>query len=406
MFQGEVRPRIVTAQPSVPVEIHPGRWLNLYNLLDGRGHDADCGILAELHKDTPDGALLRRRIIVDGGDDYEPFNDSEKYFRCIGQPSVFGSWKTGIFVVCFYQYAHQFRDGVLQNSGSANWTGRPFAHIDSLRLHYLQFKYDIKSEDLIIVKPDTELRQVGYEKGEAFCSMGPDRLMNRPLQPPVQLDADGYEFVELAGLSHKTDNMLGSHATIAPIRWKFNEKEGCYQWVETGKPWKVAEHCGEAASILLDDGSFLTSIRQFGKGTIILTRTEDLFKGPEKMTFNQETTAPRSIYKCRDGQIRLFTNFPPIPNLRHERNPLCEAIVDGELKLRDIRPIADASALHLPWESPFLDLPKYVETHDKRSLLLIRAIDRSQTVGNMALPKLEASAYERQGVHYLEASWE
>ncbi|MBE6390417.1 MAG: hypothetical protein E7043_09670 [Lentisphaerae bacterium] len=416
LIHGPQAPGIFCVQPAGPVEIAPGRWLCLYSMVDGRGHDANCGVFAQLRADAPDGPVLKARVLVPGGDgtNYFPLEDGEEYFRCAGQAHLFGSQKTGVFAVTYYQHAQKWVDGVLQNPGSYFWRKQHGSMLMSrtLRLGMLQLEYDGQNDDWKIVEEPHLLTQAGWEDaGEAFCEFGPGFSLNHALESPVPLNDDGTEFLEYVTITAYDDPYaISGHGTIVPIRYKFDPATRRYRWVQTGRRWRDGnDTLGEASVVRMPDGSgdFLISVRQFlGGGDIILAKVSDPFgAGINRVCRYKGSSAPRTLGVRSDGLMRLFMNDSALSPYHHERNPLYEYQIFPDLSLGEPRIIADAVQLALPWPEPFLDMGQYLEYASGKEMLSFRAFDRVQVVGNEGTEPLSAEAAELYGVHYLKADF-
>ncbi len=416
LIHGQQPSGAVCVQPAGPVEIAPGRWLCLYSMVDGRGHDANCGIYGELRKDTPDGQVLKGRVIVPGGDDtgYYPLGDGEEYFRCAGQAHLFGSQKTGIFAVTYYQHAQKWVNGVLQNPGSYFWRKQHGSMLmsRSLRLGMLQLEYDGQNDDWKIVEEPHLLTQAGWEDSpDAFCEFGPGFSLNHALEPPVPLNDDGTEFLEYVTITAYDDPyMIGGHGTVVPIRYAFNRETRRYQWVQTGRRWRDGnDTLGEVSIARMPDGSgdFLISVRQFlGGGDIILAKVSDPFgAGINRVYRYKGSSAPRTLSVRSDGLMRLFMNDSSLSPYHHERNPLYEYQIFPDLSLGEGQVIADAVQQALPWPEPFFDMGRYLEYAPGKEMLSFRAFDRTHVVGNEGKPPLSAEAADLYGVHYLKADF-
>ncbi|MBE6358537.1 MAG: hypothetical protein E7057_04745 [Lentisphaerae bacterium] len=416
LCRGEIKPGVFCVQPSGPVEIAPDRWLSLYTMVDGRGHDANCGIYGELRADAPDGMVLRSRILVAGGDgtNYSPCGDGVEYFRCAGQAHVFGSQKTGVFAVTYYQHVQKWENGVLQNPGSWHWRQKHGSMLMSgtLRVCMLHLEYDAQADDWRIIEQPHLLAQDGWENSpDAFCEFGPGFSLNHALEPPVPLNDDGTEFLEYLTITAYDDPYaVGGHGTVVPVRYKFDPETRRYRWVQTGKRWRDGnDTLGEVSIVRIPDGSgdFLLSVRQFlGTGDIILARVSDPFvEGIRKVHRYKGSSAPRTLGVRSDGLMRIFINDSDMSPYKHERNPLYEYQIYPDLRLGEPHVVADAVQQKLPWPEPFLDMGRYLEYAPGKEMLCFRAFDRVQIVGNEGSEPLSAEAADLYGVHYLKADF-
>ena len=387
---------VIAAQAAVPVKVAENRYLTVYALLDIRGHDSCCGVVGELRAGSPAGEVKQHVVIAPGGNECRFFDDdAELYFRCVGQPQVFGSAKLNLWVVKYYIYAHKFQNGVLNNPCSVNWSGRPHAAADSLRLYTVQLSYDAANDAIKIVEPES--RVITGNNVFDSCSS------NHALTPPAALNEDNTEFVELVTFTPRGEGLhgTGSHGKVAPVHWKFDEKTHRYKVYRTGEWYQIDDFIGEASVVKTPQGDFIASLRSFGhSGEIVLCRTPDLFAGYGKLVRHKGTCTPRTLYCSSDGTVHLFTNIDWISPYKHERNPLYEFIIDEDLNLSAPETVFDAA--NLPFNTPFADMAKYCEIAPEHEMLLCRVIDLSQTAGNMGFPPITEEGVAASGIYVFE----
>jgi hypothetical protein len=387
---------VIAGQAAVPLQIAPNRYSTIYALIDTRGHDSCCGIVGQLRENTPNGKILQHFEIAKGGNECKFFPDEESlYYRCVGQPQVFGSQKLNCWVVKYYIYAHQFIDGVLHNSFSKQWPGRLHAACDSLRLYTVQLSYDSNLDAIKIVQPETKV--ITNDSIFDLCSA------NHALTPPAALDKDHTQFVELVTFTPRGQGLhnTGSHGKVAPVQWSFDLDSNLYKVTKVGQWWDIDDCIGEASVVKTPEGDFVASLRSFGhSGEIVLTKTSDLFSGFGKLVCHKGTCTPRTLYCSSDGKLHLFTNIDWISPYNHERNPLYEFILDDNLNLTQRETVFDA--ISLPFNTPFADMAKYCEITPHHEMLLCRVIDLSQTAGNMNFPPISNEAVNASGIYVFE----
>lgn len=387
---------VIAAQSAVPVKVADNRYLTVYALLDTRGHDSCCGVVGELREGSPMGEVKQHIVIASGGNECKFFDDDDTlYYRCVGQPQVFGSAKLNLWVVKYYIYAHRFIDGVLHNSFTPRWNGRPHAAADSLRLYSVQLSYDAATDAIKIIEPET--RVITGNAVFDSCSS------NHALTPPAALNEDNTEFVELVTFTPRGEGLhgTGSHGKVAPVHWKFDKKTHRYKVYRTGEWYQIDDFIGEASVVKTPQGDFIASLRSFGhSGEIVLCRTPDLFAGYGKMVCHKGTCTPRTLYCSSDGTLHLFTNIDWISPYKHERNPLYEFVIDENLNLSAPETVFDAATL--PFNTPFADMAKYCEIAPRHEMLLCRVIDLSQTAGNMGFPPITEEGVAVSGIYVFE----
>jgi len=118
------------------------------------------------------------------------------------------------------------------------------------------------------------------------------------------------------------------------VRYAFNAAAGRYDWVETGPAAVDAERQLSEANICgLDDGSWLIAART-GRdgGKTAWWRTRSLFAdGLGAMTLGEPATyGPRTMFRCPDGVVRIFSGSIKESPYGEKRNPLFGWDVDPD----------------------------------------------------------------------------
>lgn len=384
---------------------HPGggalqlgrdRWIVFFATLDPRGWDANRAILYQVRSAAPDGPIIRQGAVALPCEDWDPLGDGQRLFKSCGMPIAFGVPRgarhhgrampnAGVFVVKWYRWAHRRQGGRLLNPSHdrARWPQGVSVKQRTLRLEWMQFTLNDAGDDIRILQPSEPLRQRGFERGDAFCSLGPGLHMNHAMKAPAPADASCTRWIGCDGFVPHREGAVDHHG-IAPVRFDFNPATGLYEWTATG-----------AMTVLPDRRLGETSINRIGSRWVVAARgfeyaggptdtawfsTDDPMAGLGRPRHTPAGPFPRTAFVCADGVLRLFTNDAALNRSPHERAALCCWDVDPDrFTLSNRRVAFDAHAAGLGFDQPMVDMAKLCPAQGGRQLLLFRAIDRSHT---------------------------
>ena len=404
------------------IRVAPRRWVVLFTTIDPRGWDAVKSVLYQLRADAPDGPVLASGVMAGSRDDWDPLGRGEHWSKRNGTPIPFGVPKGAMrngkplptanhFVAHWYRYAHMWRDGKLLNPvtgrGQAEWPEGLASHKKVMRLEWTQFRLRDDERDIEIIQPPRVMRQNGYESDLNYCPFGENFAMNSTLTPPVPLNVEHTEWVEFDTFSTDHD-VHGAHGkmSVAPVRFRFNQRSGLYEWAETGRSFDLqGRPFGESSIVCLPDG-WLLCLRSWGKPqTTVWFRFDDPFGDLGQPRLEASGTGPdegpRLVYRCADGKARLF-GLDRAKSPTNSRNPMLVWELDTEsLSLSEPRVVVESRACGLPFQQPYLDMPKLAPPTEGRQLVLFRAITRRLGANE---EKTEATAAEiaAAGIHYAE----
>ena len=404
------------------IRVSPRRWVVFYTTIDSRGWDAVKSVLYQLRADAPDGAVLARGVVAASRDDWDPLGRGERWSKRNGSPIPFGvpqgAERNGrplpnanLFVVRWYRYAHLPRNGELLNPvtgrGTVEWREGLTLHKRVMRLEWAQFRLREDGRDIEFVQAPQVLRQRGYGSDVEYAECGADWAMNQSATPPAPLNDDATEWVSFDVFS--TDHEVHvPHGRVecAPVRFRFNAATRLYEWVETGRRFDIpGRRLGESC-LARQGAEWLLSFRTWnGVQSTFFYRFDDPFgelgapvqersaRGPDE--------GPRQMYLCADGQARLFGNIRALSPTR-TRDPLWTWNLDPATRaLSEPRLVAAAKDCGLPFQQPYLHMPKLVSGPDGGQYLFFTATTRRLGTNE---EKTGVTDVERAaaGIHYAE----
>ena len=320
---GHTRADDVVPRSANCVQMSATRWLVVYATHGYRGVDDERSIIYQVRSDAPDGPVLKEGFLARSEMDWRepglpPLAAGSVYYKQLGHGVVFGVPKGALIGGKPAPHANLF---------VAKWrvSGRaievktgfmPFESVDRTigqRVEWTQFRLNDREDDIEIVQPAAQMRQKGFETGEAFCSADVKR-MNQSFCQPVAANDDFTEWAETNAFND---------SRVAALKYRFNPESHRYEWVETGPMLgdDPKRGFGEPSLVRLQDGWIVAGR---GTGEIGWAQTKDPFTAWSPLVFTQDPPGhvPLTVYLCADGITRLFCNDIRSNPTRQIRNPL------------------------------------------------------------------------------------
>ncbi len=372
---GHTRADDVVPRSANCIQISATRWLIVYATHGYRGVDDERSIIYQVRSDAPDGSVLKEGFLARSEMDWKEQGlptpaEGSVYYKQLGHGVVFGVPKGALIGGKPAPHANLF---------VAKWrvSGRaidvktgfmPFEGVDrsiGQRVEWMQFRLNDREDDIEIVQPVAQLRQKGFEKGEAFCSADVKRMNQSFCQPVVAND----DFTEWA------DANAFNESRVAALRYRFHPESHRYEWVETGPMLggDPKRGFGEPSLVCLADG-WIAAGR--GATEIGWARAKDPFTAwsPPEFTQDPPGRVPLTVYRCADGVTRLFCNDIRVNSTRQIRNPLFCWDVDVEhgfatSNRREIFSVARGNLPIRPESHAKIDFPHLFPLHGRTQLV-------------------------------------
>ena len=299
------------------IQVSRDRFLLLFATRSYRGVDDALSIIYQVRDGGFDGPVLREGHLAQTRNDWDPFNDGSRYVRQHSHVTGFGVPKgalvqgraaphENLFAIKWYRTMR-----IVDPATGFLRSGRDHPELTArtLGVEWVQVRLNDAEDDLEIVQPAQQLRQRGYEQGDAFCSadMG---WMNQSMVQAVPFNADCTEW---ADVNHFDDRRL------AALKYRYNPQRGVYEWVEIGPA--IGDSLSEA-SLAQYRGEWIISARTGGK--VAWMRTADPFSAsaPVVQFAVPDNNAPLTAYTCPDGVLRLLGGEHSVSPHGSTRNPL------------------------------------------------------------------------------------
>ncbi|MBI4626908.1 MAG: hypothetical protein HY736_27260 [Verrucomicrobia bacterium] len=320
------------AQPSNAVcwPLSKNRYIWIYVITTFQGPDSVRAIAYQIRKDTPDGKLLNEAILSPASDQWDAFNNGEKYFKQQGHGKVFGVPKgavgadgkllpgNNVFCATWYQVPRSIdrKTGRLLMTKNADGSIKHEAHT---RIASIQFKLNAAEDNIDFITPITVLSQNGFTSGESFCALGTEVTgVNQWYTPYVPYNETCTQWVDVRHFYPRG---------IAAAMMEFNSKTGLYEWVRTGSMTKLDRGALIECFINQLGAEWIVGARAFtpqlGTETVWF-KTRDLFGGLGEPFLTPSPGAPhanRSAYLCGDGVLRIFGGNLATSPFKWSRNP-------------------------------------------------------------------------------------
>ena len=354
------------------LQASPRTWLLLYATRGWRAVDDDRSIVYQIRRGTPDGELVKEGMLARSVDDWDATGDGTPYVRQHGHPVLFGMPEgatvddtgaspphAGLFVAKWRIKAAGRLDPA---TGTVSREHDLWERTQGVQ--WAQFRLNEAEDDIDIVQPVTDLRQVGYEAGLRFCAAD-TRSMNQTFTQAVPYSEspstpDGSQWIDV-------NHFDGGR--VAALRYRFDPSAGIYRWTDIGpfvagpEPWRHSE-----VSIARCDDGWIIATRastadRDGSQATGWIRTADPLSDVSDLTLASQppTSSPRTLYRCPDGVLRLLSGDPQASPYGLARNPLYLWDIDPRtLAATDRRVIFDCVATDtLPRETyPVADMGK------------------------------------------------
>jgi hypothetical protein len=346
-----------------------------------RGSDNDRSIFCQVREGSPAGPVLTEKLLKRYREDWDVLGDGRRHLMQHCHAGPFGVPKgaliggrrvphENVFAAAWYRSPRGLGEpGYTDGSNLVDEAYEKRLYENAFFVEWVQFRLNDAENDIEILQPPCQLRQVGYEEGDRFCAAEEGGKMNRWYVPPAPYADDCSEWVQVPHFQHG----------IAAVRFACNGSTGRYEWVQTGPLLRTGEQTGLAAGagrLQLTE----TSTVRYKDRWLILARsaermsktvrgvawlcTDDLFKPLPDPVFPGEplSKSPCSAFICADGVLRLFTNDPASSPYGDDRNPLYVWDVDPDngFRVSNRRTVFDAVAAGLKAREeswPRVDMP-------------------------------------------------
>jgi hypothetical protein len=241
-------------------------------------------------------------------------------------------------------------------------------------VEWLQFRLNEKEDDVEVVQPAAVMHQKGFESGPAFCSGERVAWMNQTFTPAVPFNPEATEWADC-------NHFDGGR--VAVLKYVFNPKRQLYEWTATG-PFLADPRRGLSEASLARWGDrWVIAARTAGDGVAWVT-TADPFAMMPRLQFTTKPagSAPRTLFRCADGVLRLFSGDSFGSPTQNARDPLyCwDVDPDDSFALSNRRLIFDSAGAKLPIRPaavPKIDMCKVLPPQGRTQLLVFRVSVRS-----------------------------
>ena len=388
------------------------RFLVLYATRGWRGIDEDRSIVYQLRAGSYLGPVLKEGMLAATIPDWNP-GDGGRCFQTNGAPSVFGVPKgarirgvvpahANLFVAKWYRNARAYReDGTLYKGIETHELMRRTLHVPAV-----QFRLNDTDDDIEVLQPATELRQVGYETGPHRCSVEDPGDINHGLVNPVPLTGAADEWLDTCQFGWSEPGHFGGNR-VAAVRHRYNRERHRYEWVETGPLLFYPHFPAIEASPIRWRGGFVIAARSYpGNQGANFLRLDDPFApaaaAAGASTVQLPASGPATAYGCPDGLVRFFSGMPG-----QGRNPLyCTAVdPDDGFAVRGRSTVIDLLASGLPLRPearPVADMTKLLPHAGGRTGLVLHRV-RTGAINYPANTPIAVNAAEK-AVHGVYAA--
>lgn len=373
---------VVPAHPN-GIPVSRNRWLVLYATRGFRGVDDDLSIVWQLRRDAPDGAVIREGFFAQTRNDWHAMNDGGAWVRQHGHPVGFGVPKgariggrpaanANVFVAKWRRVARAFNK---ERNEVEHATARQESRELTLDVEWVQFRLNEREDNIELLGAPAELRPAGHPRGPLTLDGAKTGWMNQSFVQAVPFNRGCTEWIDC-------NHFQGGR--VAPLRYRFDEKRGRYDWVQTGPLMTAGKTPVSEASIApYRDGWVIAARLGEGRGVAWL-RTDDPFRKGQTLGIAAEPPAnsPLTLYRCADGRLRLLTGDAAASPYKASRNPLYmwDVEVESGFRAHNRAVVFDTFAAKLPVRpesQPKVDMAKILPAVNGRHYLVHRFSVRS-----------------------------
>lgn len=426
---------IIPAHPN-GIPVSENRWLLVYATRSFRGNDDDCSIVYQLRENRPDGKLIREGVLAKAINDWQPegLRPGVNYKKLHRQPTAFGVPKgalidgreapnANVFAVLWIRAAREF-DPVRNYVEGGDTALDPKMVAVTLRVEWTQIRLNEAEDEIEIIRPTEQLRQVGFESGPDLCDVKGVRYVITSMQSAVPYSKDCAEWVEMAGFEG---------GSSAARKFCFNPSRGCYEWTESG-PFIMDDKgpFGGGHLVRIQNGwAFVRTFMRIdghvwsGRGLGWIRLGDPFARSSGEITSSEmvrpaepATRAPATFYLCGDDVLRCFCGAEPSSPYGLERNPLfCWDIdPDDGFRASNRRVVFDTFEAGLPIRRnarPMLDMPKMLPMQGGDQYLVHRVIATSMFREHVhtrpefwIFPPLNKAELESFGIYYAKFTYD
>ncbi|MDP6778896.1 MAG: hypothetical protein QGI83_19235 [Candidatus Latescibacteria bacterium] len=411
---------IAPAHPN-GLQLSRDRFMLLVSTLRFLGVDDARSGVYEIRDGAYDGPKVNEGHIVKSVDDWDPLGDGSRHVRQHGHFTGFGVPKgalidgktpphANVFAVMWRRCARMFDP----NREYLVWyvdRKHPELHEASQGVEWLQLRLNDTGDDIEVIAPMGDMRQVGYEVGDRRCAVDAT-LMNNPYSSPIPANDDCTEWIDCKAFGK---------GGIAPCRYRYNAESGLYEWVETG-PF-IEEAIFEPTVARYQD-SWIIAARPSTENPIAWMRCDDPFIKAPTVQFgpgssNQNRT-PMTVFTCPDGVLRLLTRdydgtpHRTVKDTPLNRNPLYiwDVDPDDNFRLSNRRVVFDAIESGVPItveHHPIVDMPKLLPHAGGRMQALVHRVCSAALMSNdpdYGGYRMTPDDFDATAVYYAEAQYD
>lgn len=396
---------IFPAHPNA-LQLSRDRFLILYSTRSYRGRDDERSAVYQLRADGWDGRVLANGFISRTRDDWNPLGDGKGYVKQHGHPVAFGVPKgamlggrrvphENVFVV-MWRICARWIDPV---TGLMVWDEEhPELTRATRGAEWLQFRLNDAEDDIEVIEPAQPMRQLGYEAGPRICEQ-PISFMIKGYVPATPLSEDCSQWVDMNTVDDP--DREGSRGAVMAARYRFDERSGRYQWVQSARP--IGPNLFEGG-IVRWNGQYVGSARKLVGATgmkpgsadlsvVNWWRTSDPF-GDEQPALveppEQTNWHPTTIALGADGGIKRLGGSPAISPYKGGRDPAYIFSIDPDrnFAVEDHHVVLDSRQADLPFEgSAYVDFLKLLPHTGGCEQVILHRVSSPHTLDSQRLAK-------------------
>jgi hypothetical protein len=291
------------------------RWLVIFETRGFRGNDDNRSVVYHLRQDRPDGPVLSEGYLDPQVDNWDPLGDGRRFVKLCNHSVVFGVPEGAVLNREVPSHAGHFAAAWRRNPRILDRT-RDYLLSEreeplpsaAYRCVWCQFRLNETRDDIELTQAVQPLLECGVGTTAVPSRHAALTTMNQGYVNPVPLSSRADEWAFLLHWSQGANEDTG---VCTPIRFRWNNAIGLYEWVETGPILDGPDGMGlfEGCIAPYRDGWLVAArITPRTHQGVVWFRTNDLFGRDLRPVYSPAIRChgPRTVYRGPDGRIRVF----------------------------------------------------------------------------------------------------
>lgn len=416
--EGKASGYLPTQPLSGAVRASEHHWLFTYATLETSGWDLPRAIIVQIRRGGPDGQIVREVELAGRDETFDPLGRGDRLLKAVGSGKVFGvpcgaridgraAAHAGLFVARWYRKAFlPSDDGPLNPATDRDrWPEGRMISQAMAPAEWVHFRFDPQRETIDLLE---SARPFVPTACEADPTAPQARGLLGGMVAALPVDDQATQWIDIGTLRRTPpDRDEAAHQLLAQ-QFLYDPQRGRYHFETVGEPFgPIDRHLSEASLARSADRWIVAARSNRIDGSTVWFVSDDPTRWPaEPTTVTPLSWGPRTLWRCGDGQVRLFAGDLERSPYDQKRNPLYAwdvDIEDGGVRLSEPAVVFDAAAHGIPFDRPFADFVQLLEPTGSTQSAVFRLIDSKMTTGG---GKSSEAAFAAAGIHRVDLGYD